>query len=416
MFVFNWISLLLYFVCLTYTVFNIVSHLVLDLFQLLSLSPTPMSLNLQCGPEESDSTWHWLLRWTSIRIWEPQSEPKKDDGSKHRRVEMGQSRASHSTGRLHSGKVDSSSNHSTTESEKQKRNPRRISNQSTNSSQGHPQNEIEKVKRNLKEFSNSKRDTSIEKEADIERQGLSHGKGSSHPAHELSENSTDTQSDKLQADLEVDVLKQTDQVTCADELCDRPISNPDEQPKMVGEENESILPVHEHHLKDDLSGNENHKVNKRRSSLPAKHDDQDADIPSALNSKDDRNGNENSKVNKRRASLPAKHDDQDTGLPSETKVPSYMAATESAKAKVRGHVSPRFGQDAYEKNGLTRRYSLPSSTNAKLTSSPRVQSLVQASGKGGIKIDRSLSSSRDGNIRKPIHNRIDDFINNKTAA
>ncbi|KAL3511158.1 hypothetical protein ACH5RR_030559 [Cinchona calisaya] len=372
--------------------------------KLLSLSPIPMPLNLQYSPEEPDSAWHWLLRWTSIRIWEPQSEPKKVVGSKHHRT--GQGTSKRSAARLHSGTVDNSSNHSMTESEKQKRNPRRLSNHSTNSVQGHPQNEIEKAKRNLKKISNSKRDTSIEKEVDTKRQGQNHGKGSNNPAPELSEQSTDTQSDILQADLEGDVLKQTDQVNCAElpatddtvnELLNHPISNSDEQPKMSDDENENILAVDEH-FKDHLTGDENNKLSKRRASLPAMHDDQDAAVPSLTNSRNDQTGNENHKVNSRRASLPAKHDDQDIGIPSETRVPSYMAATESAKAKVRGQVSPRFGQDAYEKNGLTRRYSLPSSANAKMTSSPRVQSLVHASGKVGIKIDRSLSSSRDGKL------------------
>lgn len=369
--------------------------------KLLSLSPTAMPISLQCGAEEPDSAWHWLLRWTSI--WEPRSELKKIAGSKHRRAEIGQARAKRSTGRLHSSTADSSPSHSTTESDKQKKNPRRISNHSTNSAQGHPQNEVDKVQRNLKKISDSQRDASIEKEVDTEKQGLNKEKGLNQPAHELSEHSTDTQSDKLQAESEGDVLKQTDQVTSVDlpdkhdtvdELCDHPMSNTDGQPKIFGEENENFLAV-DKNFKDDLSGNENHKVSKRRASLPAMHDDQDAAVPSVINSKDDQSGNENYKFNKRRASLPAKHEEQDIGLPNETKVPSYMAATESAKAKVRGQVSPRFGQDAYEKNSLNRRYSLPSSTNAKLTSSPRVQSLVQGSGKGGIKIDRSLSSSRE---------------------
>nr|XP_027096989.1 protein IQ-DOMAIN 31-like isoform X5 [Coffea arabica]XP_027100721.1 protein IQ-DOMAIN 31-like isoform X5 [Coffea arabica] len=371
--------------------------------ELLSLSATAMPISLQCGVEEPDSAWHWLLRWTSIRIWEPKSELKKIAGSKHRRAEIGQTRAKRGTGRLHSGTVHISSSHNTTESDKQKSNPMRTSNHSTNSAQCYPQNEVEKVKRNLKKISDSQRDASIEKEVDTEKQGLTHGNGSNQPAHELSEHSTDTQSDKLQADLEGDVLKQTDQVISADlpdrhdtvdELCDCPVSNSDGQPKIFGEENENILVV-DKNIKDDLSGDENHKVSKRRASLPPMHDDRDAAVPSVIKSKDDQNGNENSKFNKRRASLPAKHDEQDVGITNETKVPSYMAATESAKAKARGQVSPRFGQDAYEKNGLPRRYSLPSSTNVKLTSSPRVQSLVQGSGKGGIKIDRSLSSSRD---------------------
>ncbi|KAG8366310.1 hypothetical protein BUALT_Bualt17G0063000 [Buddleja alternifolia] len=98
----------------------------------------------------------------------------------------------------------------------------------------------------------------------------------------------------------------------------------------------------------------------------------------------------------RRISLPAKHDDQEATPENAIRVPSYMAKTASSKAKVKAQVSPRLGLDhAADKNGLTRRYSLPSSSNGKLSSSPRVHRLVQANAREGIKIDRSLSSSRD---------------------
>jgi hypothetical protein len=78
-----------------------------------------------------------------------------------------------------------------------------------------------------------------------------------------------------------------------------------------------------------------------------------------------------------------------------------MAATESAKAKLRMQGSPRFSEDRVEKNNITRRHSLPSSTNSKISSeSPRTQRAVHGSGKGGNKSDKSLLSSRDGNGMK----------------
>ncbi|GLU17120.1 hypothetical protein SLE2022_335140 [Rubroshorea leprosula] len=73
-----------------------------------------------------------------------------------------------------------------------------------------------------------------------------------------------------------------------------------------------------------------------------------------------------------------------------------MAPTESVMAKLRGQGSPRFARDVIEKNGVTRWHSLPSATNSNLRSpSPRAQRLVQASGKGAMRTDKSLSSSRD---------------------
>ncbi|MED6123419.1 IQ-domain [Stylosanthes scabra] len=98
----------------------------------------------------------------------------------------------------------------------------------------------------------------------------------------------------------------------------------------------------------------------------------------------------------RRASLPANFSDQDSELHSTPQLPSYMAPTESAKAKLRAQGSPRFAADLLDKNAMTRRHSLSSSFNSKSGSfSPRAERLVALSSKGAIRSDRSLSSSRD---------------------
>ncbi|XVE63803.1 hypothetical protein DITRI_Ditri07aG0049600 [Diplodiscus trichospermus] len=85
------------------------------------------------------------------------------------------------------------------------------------------------------------------------------------------------------------------------------------------------------------------------------------------------------------------------------KVPSYMAPTEGAKARLRGQGSLRFTHEAVEKNGLNRRYSLPSSTNSSNLGSlsPRAQRLVQVAAKGAIRSDKSLQSSKDANVALP---------------
>ncbi|KAA8540939.1 hypothetical protein F0562_024923 [Nyssa sinensis] len=114
-----------------------------------------------------------------------------------------------------------------------------------------------------------------------------------------------------------------------------------------------------------------------------------------LSPKEDLTGNENQK-SCRKASPSAKPERAENGLQSRPTLPSYMAATESAKAKLRGQSSPRFGQDEPEKHNLTRRHSLPSSNSKMSQLSPRAQRPVQASGKGGNRSDRSLLSSRDG--------------------
>lgn len=342
--------------------------------KLLFSSPTVMPLRLQYGTEEPNSAWAWLLRWTVSHIWETKSEKaKKDIGLKHQRVQTEQAKAKRSGRRMQSASLENGTNHFTSDSEKTKRKPRRVSDHSASSTQGHPQNEIEKVKHSVKKVSQSIKDNSAKVKVDTEQPRRNHRKAQNLPAPEHLDHKTENPNDKPAVDMEGGVAESTDGKSIAelpttnDDMQDHPIVSDSDKPP-----------------EDDQTGNY-----KDKDILIVDQSDNDKQLM------DDQTGSENHKINKRRASLPAKHDNPQISLPSATKVPSYMAATESAKAKARGQVSPRFGQDAYEKNGLTRRHSLPSSTNAKLSSSPRVQRLVQASGKGGIKIDRSLSSSRD---------------------
>jgi len=83
------------------------------------------------------------------------------------------------------------------------------------------------------------------------------------------------------------------------------------------------------------------------------------------------------------------------GSPS---IPSYMAATESAKAKLRGHASPRSSPDVQEKGTpIIRRHSLPAAPNGKPNSvSPRTQRLLPQvqSTRGHMKSDRSLGNEK----------------------
>ena len=89
-----------------------------------------------------------------------------------------------------------------------------------------------------------------------------------------------------------------------------------------------------------------------------------------------------------------KEEHVESGLQTSPTLPSYVAATESSKAKLRAQGSPRFGQDGGERNNVARRHSLPSSTNSKIIShSPRTQRPVQAGGKGGHKSDRTKTGN-----------------------
>lgn len=341
------------------------------------MSPTVMPLSLQYGTEEPNSVSNWLLRWTVSRVWGPPSELKKEIHLKHQSFPTGEARSKNGGKRVQSASSGNGMNHSTSDSEKTKRKARRGLDHSANSTQGHP-NEIDKVKRSLKKVSQSTKDNPVQAEIESEQPRQNRRKSNKLPGSEHLDNRTETPSDKPGVQLEAAVTKSTDGETLVElPTTDGPDNDLNDHP-VVSESDKQVK-------EDQASSDKNDDI------LSV---DQTGNLKQV---KDNQTGNEIHKISKRRASLPAKHDDLETGLSSVKKVPSYMAATESAKAKVRGQVSPRFAQDGYENNSFTRRHSLPSSTNAKLnSSSPRVQRLIQASGRGGIKIDRSLSSSRDG--------------------
>lgn len=148
----------------------------------------------------------------------------------------------------------------------------------------------------------------------------------------------------------------------------------------------------------EISENElNARVNKSASKIPP-------DVNSSEEKSMSSNGESvNRSNNRRRSSFSAGVEIPEAELRSSASkyVPSYMATTVSAKARLRGQNSLRVvtTPDSADKNGLLRRHSLPSgSVNGKLKSiSPRTQKPVSSgSAKGVIKGERSLNLSRDG--------------------
>nr|XP_043617718.1 protein IQ-DOMAIN 30 isoform X2 [Erigeron canadensis]XP_043617719.1 protein IQ-DOMAIN 30 isoform X2 [Erigeron canadensis] len=115
------------------------------------------------------------------------------------------------------------------------------------------------------------------------------------------------------------------------------------------------------------------------------------------NTKEDENVDEKNKL-KRRGSVRVNQELAENNDPLKIKksVPSYMATTVSAKAKLRS-------QDGLETDPttLSRRYSLPSLANPKVSLSPGAQTT------GKLKNDRSLQLSRDGSVKvNPVEWRL----------
>ncbi|KAJ0985554.1 hypothetical protein J5N97_003910 [Dioscorea zingiberensis] len=362
--------------------------------KLLSSSPSAMPLQIHYIEGEPNSTFIWLERWTSYRIWKPVSLPKKTLDSKPQKkyiyameTEPGKPKRiprKNSTANI----TESGPTTGTSEPEKPKRNLRKVSSSAVDSMQEHPRCELVKVKHNLKKVSvelavsNLTAEASSQTDTGTEKPIRTSRKVSGSPAEVLElelKDSTEKPKKDISPPPEEKVEKD------ASPVGER---NPEAEgtwKSMTSEEPTDICPaVQVKQLNGTEKGENFTTINDK----------------TPTNSKEEQACHENQKHSNRRASFSAKSEYAENGSPNTPTLPSYMAATESAKAKLRCQNSPRFGSDPIDRNGSTRRHSLPSSTNGKLSShSPRAQRLLQASGKGGIRSDRSLSSSRDANDR-----------------
>ncbi|MBA0573291.1 hypothetical protein Golob_000573, partial [Gossypium lobatum] len=121
--------------------------------KLLASSPSVLPLQLQYVPEEPNSSWQWLQRWTMSHFWLSPLKPVRS-GKTKRGIQ-----------KLSNAKVVNGSSHSTLEHEKNKRGLRRVSgNSAADSVRKHPQNELERVKRSLRKLSDSSKEVSDKSE------------------------------------------------------------------------------------------------------------------------------------------------------------------------------------------------------------------------------------------------------------
>ncbi|KAG7640319.1 hypothetical protein ISN44_As02g001760 [Arabidopsis suecica] len=375
--------------------------------KLLDSSPTTLPLKIQYSPEDPNSAKVWLGRWTHLQVWAPgplvvknlvpKSQTKKRS---FQAVETEKGKFKRGVRKPTSGSTtgNSSSSRSTADNEKPKRIVRKAS------TLGKELSRIE----NDKSKQSSRKSTSAIKEGSsvevkdekprisLKKASLSNGIGKATrksaekkkesadavqkelPIEEVSVSVVDAPEDEKMNLIPVTISKESD-------------LDKDEKPLVLDNPKQEELRTAER----DDKAEEELKTAERDDSAEEKIQEPDAQISSE-------NGNvasENTKPSDRRASLPAKIENhhQDDGLTqSGRKIPSYMAPTASAKARIRGQGSPRIAQEKPEKNGTTRRHSLPPAANGKLsTMSPRAHRLLIASAKGSMNSDRSFSSSKD---------------------
>ncbi|XP_073006763.1 protein IQ-DOMAIN 31-like [Typha latifolia] len=346
--------------------------------KLLSSMAVIKPLRIQYDQGNPNSVFSWLERWTVTRFWKPISQPKKlaDSKSQTRRshyameTESGKSKRivrRHTAATSIAGQTNANS-----DLEKTKHGLRRLTNSLADSVQEHPQSELEKVKRNLRRITNSMAEVSDQPEVEGERLARTVQKVPSSTSDIREQGNDDfldnSKKDAMQTTESTPEIKASPKTVTSEDQIDAStdVSPTAELMQLQGIDNE----------------------------------DNSLAMSGEMISKEDQLCLDSQKTNKRRSSFSAKSEYTENGLQNTPVLPSYMAATESAKAKLRGQVSPKFASDPIEKNGFTRRHSLPSSTNGKLSShSPRTQRPIHAGGKGAIKNDRPLFSSRDGSDR-----------------
>ncbi|CAN6875861.1 unnamed protein product, partial [Brassica oleracea var. botrytis] len=364
--------------------------------KILVSSPTALPLKIQYSPEDPNSAKVWLERWTQLQVWAPgplvvkslvpKSQTKKrsfqaveaDKGKLKRGIKK-------PPGGLNTG--TSSSSRSTAENEKPKRTVRKPS------TLGKELNDNKSKQSSRRSTSAIKEGSSLEVKDEKPRPSLKKA-----PLSNGVEKHTRKSAEKKKKEIVDSVPKELP----GDKASASVVDTPEEEEEKVKDSPETVSKETDLE-KDELKTGERDDK--------AEEEIQEPDVLIITSE----NGNvvsEDTKPSDRRASLPAKIDEsqqQDDGLTTHSgrKIPSYMAPTASAKARVRGgQGSPRIGgQEKPEKNGTTRRHSLPHiANNDKLSAmSPRVHRLLIASAKGSINSDRSFSSSKDiGGGKKPL--------------
>ncbi|CBI22170.3 unnamed protein product, partial [Vitis vinifera] len=296
--------------------------------KLLASLPTALPLKLQYDPVDPNSAANWVERWSLSFFWKPLPQPKKVDNLKSQRkqgnIQSGESevgRPKRGSRRVSTVSVENNSLLSSSEYEKPKRTQRKSLSHQAETVQDHPQSELERVKRNLRKVSASVTEVPDKMEAVTEKPKQSQRKVSGFPAPD-----TDTEpSPKLSIEP-----KQTEGET---------------HPKLSGEleQTELELPPKPLALDEIVDVSQDHLL--AVEAHPLENGGKVENTPvvnEEISCMEDQTTKDNKRT-RRRKSLPAKQECSENVSHNTPTLPSYMAATESAKAKLRAQGSPRFG-------------------------------------------------------------------------
>lgn len=341
--------------------------------KLLSSPVLVQALHVQYDETNPNSSHNWLERWTISCIWKPVSKPKivVDEKPQVRRasyaMETQSAKLKRNVRKSSAATVETHTN--TVEPEKWKRNPRKFNGSPADSVPDSQLSELEKVKRNLKKAANSMAEASkISTKADASQVPNS-------IADEPKIFGSMAEPSKISSILNGISDHQDSECEKALESTREALFHPETQDSHSGNllENsnmDKLVPDIKYDLEASfLTGdkvNEPTIVAQADEVVPLQNLDNGYDITERkeeTRSKEEPLNSGSLKTKRRSSFSNSEYPESGTkNTPVPSRKPSYMAPTESLKAKLRG--PPRLDSDLpVDKNGFTRRQSLPSAAN-----------------------------------------------------
>jgi hypothetical protein len=332
-------------------------------------SPTSVqALHFQYDERNPNSAYNWLERWTIGFIWRPVSKPKiVADGKPQARkasyaMETHSAKLKRNARKCSAATVETQTN--SVEPEKSKRNPRKFSGSPADSVPDCQLSELEKVKRNLKKATNSMVEASK-----ISNSKADASKVSNSISAEPKISDSMTESSKISSvlngisghhDNQCEIaLQSAREASFPPETYDphsgNLLENSNVETPFLTEEkfNEPTIVAHADEVTELQNLDNGHDTIEKKEETKYKQD--------SLS---------NGQLRTKRRSSFSNSEYPESGTkntPVPPRKPSYMAPTESLKAKLRG--PPRLDFDLpVDKNGFARRQSLPSAPNSKFCS------------------------------------------------
>nr|ACG42575.1 calmodulin binding protein [Zea mays] len=339
-------------------------------------------LHFQYDKRDPNSTYNWFERWTIGCIWKPAFQPKRvADGKplvKKASYAMETQSAKLKRNIRKGSAAIAGSFHTSGESDKVKRNPKNFSSFPADSVPDSQLSELEKVKRNLRKVTDSMAEASKISSSRVDSSKVCNSTAEvpkeSNPVAEISKIRSLLNGISDHQDIQCENTRESSFPLGTQEDSDNDhllrYSNMDSLDLVPGLKSDQEIQL------DSVSIGEN--VDDPTVVAPAVEEMSPQNIDTEDNvlckkeearSKEEHLSNGSLRTSKRKSSFPNKSEYVENGThatPVQPTQPSYMAATESAKAKLRAQNSPSLDSDsAAEKNGFTRRHSLPSSTKSR---------------------------------------------------